>query len=144
MFIHSNLYRKVLIMLSRRLVLLFVVLGAVFWFSGVLTVRLFNDAVFSAGNPLLILMFVLAFPITLVFIWIAKIASGLRYNELVVPTTIMTFTALFLDGSIIAFAPQFYAPDQVTVMHGAGFIMWGGAVGLFIAWWLSLRGHVNT
>lgn len=120
-----------------RLLAVFIVLGVVFWFSGMMIVRIANSAVFTAGNPLLPVMFVLAFPLLAVTLIIAHLISRVPLREMFEPTVIMTFTALFLDGSVITFIPHLYADDPIVVMRGAAWIMWGGAVGLLLGWLLS-------
>jgi Zn-dependent protease with chaperone function len=72
---------------------LFVALGIVFWLNGVLVVRLLGQQLLTTGNPLLIVAFLVAIPITLITFAIAKYISKLAFGEMLRPVVVMTFTA---------------------------------------------------
>lgn len=126
-------------MLKTSKVMLFIVLGVVFWLTGLLMVRFGGDLFFAADSPWRIVIYILSFPLLWVALWIASTVSRTPMNELLEPVTIMTFAAIFLDGLVIGFLPQAYGDDPGHVMRGAAWILWGGGVGLFLAWFLSRR-----
>jgi hypothetical protein len=124
-------------MFTTRQVGLFVVLGIVFWFSGAMLVRIGGPKVFTEGNPLLVVLYILTLPISLGFIAIARALSGVPLRDMLVPSAIMTAVALLLDGVAVGFFSQLYGSTPDWVMHGAGLILWGGGVGLVCAAWFS-------
>jgi hypothetical protein len=77
---------------------LFIFLGVIFWLNAALIIRFCGSSVFSEGNPLLGVFFVVAIIITIVTVYILKHISRLKYDQLFAPLTIMTITATFLDG----------------------------------------------
>lgn len=118
-------------------VLLYVVLGVVFWFSAALLVRFLGEVVFTPNNPLLIVMFIVAIPIGRLFIWIAQQIGKLPDKAVFAPAVMMTQVALLLDGIAITWFPQLYGQSHTHVMLGAALIMWGAGVGMVIAWMMS-------
>ncbi|MDZ4764127.1 MAG: hypothetical protein SGI73_06195 [Chloroflexota bacterium] len=123
-------------MLTYRQFALFVVLGAIFWFSAAMLVRIGGTAIFTPSNPLLIVMYVAAFPVGIGFIVIARAVSGLPMGAMFVPTVVMTFIALMLDGIAVGFVPQLYGDTPDWVMRGAALILWGAGAGLLCAIWV--------
>ena len=116
---------------------LYVVLGVVFWFSAAMMVRLLGEAVFTPGNPILILVFIATIPLGRVFLWIAQRIGKLPDKAVFAPMVMMTQVAIMLDGIAIAWFPQLYGDTPTHVMLGAAVILWGGGVGLVIAWVIS-------
>jgi hypothetical protein len=119
---------------SSQSIVLYVVLGVVFWFGAALLVRILGEAVFTPNNPLLIVMFVVAIPIGRLFIWVAQRLGKLGDDAVFAPAVMMTQVALLLDGIAITWFPQLYGESHTTVMLGAALIMWGAGIGLIIAW----------
>mgnify|MGYP001167410454 CR=1 FL=1 len=128
-------------MLSRSKMLVFVGLGLVFWLSGVLLIRLGGAGLFTAESPLLIGVYAAAFPLLYLSLLIASAISRVPLQKMLEPTVIMTFSAIFVDGAVIAWLPQLYGDTTVHVMHGAAWLLWGAAAGLLIAWVLTWRGN---
>jgi hypothetical protein len=118
---------------------LFVLLGVVFWFTGMLIVRLAGPVVFEPNTPLMIALYIASFPMLYVSIRVASAISRVPMNQMLEPTVIMTFTAVFLDGVLIAWLPQAYGRNTGEIMRGAAWLLFGGGVGLLIAWVFSLR-----
>jgi hypothetical protein len=112
---------------------LFVFLGVVFWFSAMLFVRIAHTAIFTPSNPLLIIAFVLAFPILWVAVKFSQIISGVPMKDMFEPVVLMTIIAMFLDGLGIAWVPGLYGTDSTAIMLGAAWILWGAAAGILIA-----------
>jgi Family of unknown function (DUF5367) len=124
-------------MLKTPKLVLFVVLGIVFWFAAAMLVRFAGASVFTGDNPLLIILYVASFPILFATIALARALSGFAMQDMFEPTVIMTLTALFLDGIAIAWFSQLYGETPTHVMRGAALIMWGAGAGLLCAWLLS-------
>lgn len=123
--------------------LLFVVLGAAFWFVAAMIVRLLGQTVFSENNPYLILMFVLAIPITFGFIFITQKVAKLEPSEILRPVVIITYTATFLDAIAMTWFRNLYSSSFEVSFFGSAFILWGAGLGLFLAHFLTNRNN-NT
>jgi hypothetical protein len=95
------------------------------------------------NNPKLVLMFLLAFPVTILTIYLTKLISKLAYSELLRPIVIMTFTATFCDGIALVWFRQIYSKSFVIALHGAALILWGVGLGLLFAYILEVRGKIN-
>jgi hypothetical protein len=126
-------------MLKTPMIVLFVVLGVVFWFSAAMLVRLLGADVFTPGNPSLVVLFLASFPLTFAFVWIASAVSRIPLRQMFEPTVIMTFTAMLLDGVAITWFTQLYGEAHTHVMLGAALILWGGGLGMIWAWLLAKR-----
>jgi hypothetical protein len=119
---------------------LFVTLGIIAWFNAVMIIRFLGESCLTANNPNLIWMFILAFPITALTIYLTKIISKLPYSELLRPIVIMTFTATFCDGIALVWFRQIYSDSFEIALHGAALILWGVGLGLLFAYILEIRG----
>lgn len=125
--------------MKRSKQILFVVLGAVFWYQAAMIVRYFGESVFSENNPILILFFLLAIPITLGSMYITKLLTKLNFSELLKPVIIITFTATFLDGIALAWFRQLYSQSFEVALNGAAWILWGVGLGLFFSNYLDRK-----
>jgi hypothetical protein len=119
---------------------LFVALGFIAWFNAVLIIRYLGESCLTANNPNLIWMFLLAFPVTGITIYLTKLISKFAYSELLRPIVIMTFTATFCDGIALVWFKQIYSNSFVIALHGAALILWGVGLGLLFAYILEIRG----
>lgn len=120
-------------------ILLFVALGAAFWFQAAMIVRYFGDSVFTEGNPKLILFFALAVPLTMASMYITALITQLKAHELLKPVVIMTLTATFLDALALAWFRRLYSDSFEVAMYGAAMILWGVGIGLFLSFYLDLK-----
>jgi hypothetical protein len=119
---------------------LFVFLGIIFWLNAALIIRFCGSTVFSEGNPLLGVFFVVAILITILTIYILKHISRLRYDELFVPLTIMTITATLLDGIAMTWFRELYSQSFEVSFFGSALILW--AVGWGLLFGLLLQNNV--
>lgn len=119
--------------------LIFVALGIAFWATGVLVVRLGGETIFGENSPWLGLAFVLAVPLLLTSMYLTRLVTRLDWHEFVGPMGIMTFSAVFLDGLVLAWYHPLYAASYEVALHGAAWILWGGGMGLFWAWFFEWR-----
>lgn len=115
--------------------LLFIVLGTAFWLNAAMIIRFFGKAVFTEGNPKMMLFFGLAIPLTLVSMYIAKLVGNVRFDELLKPLVVMTFTATFLDGIALVWFRRLYSDSFEVALHGAAWILWAVGLGLLFSYY---------
>ena len=120
-------------------VLLFLVLGTLFWLNAALIIRFFGAAVFTEHNLWLILFYVLAIPLTLASLYLTKIIGRLPYEELLKPVVIITFAATFLDAIAMTWFRSLYSESFEVAFHGAAWILWGVGLGLLFSYYLNQR-----
>ncbi len=125
--------------MKKSKLLLFVALGAAFWYQAALIINFFGGAVFSTGNPKLILFFFLAIPVTIASMYITALICKLKMHELLKPVVVMTFTATFLDAGALVGFRKLYSSSFEVAMHGAAWILWGVGIGLLLAFYFERR-----
>lgn len=118
--------------------MLFVGIGVVVWFAFLIAIRVIGSSVFSTGNPVLLLFYVAALPLTAVTIISISLITRVPSNEMVMPTFIMTTVALLMDGLAVNFT-DFYGPSDDQVRASAAFLLWGAGAGLLASLWLAHR-----
>lgn len=114
-----------------------IALGVLFWGSGVVTVRLLGDQVFTSGSLWLPLFFLLLFPITWLFLLISRGVTGLALGQLLRPVVVMTITATLLDGVALAWFSSLYHSNEVVALRGAAWILAGAGIGLLLPFLLA-------
>lgn len=125
-----------------RYYLTFIGLGVFFWLAFLIVIRLIGTAVFTAvfttGNPLLLVVFILSAPLVwLIIIAVARVTNT-PTNEMFVPIVIIDFTALLLDGLAVGFT-NLYGPTHDQIAAGSAYLLWGVALTLICALWFSYR-----
>ncbi|MBX7174472.1 MAG: DUF5367 family protein [Pyrinomonadaceae bacterium] len=125
------------ITLGRKKVILSVILGAIFWFVGAMIIRFFGDSVFSENNNYRILALVLLFPLSYVFILITQKIVNLQKSELLNSVSIVTLTAMFLDGIALTWFRGLYSDKYEVSHYGAGFILFGVGAGLLLSYLMN-------
>ena len=118
---------------------LFVILGIIAWFNAVMIIRFLGESCLTENNPNLKWMFLLAFPVTVLTIYLTKLISKLPYSELLRPIVIMTFTATTCDGIALVWFRQIYSESFIIALHGAALILWGVGLGWLFAYILEVR-----
>jgi hypothetical protein len=116
---------------------LFVLLGVVFWFSGVLFIRLGGDALFIEGSPWLYFLFAIALPASWVFVKISAVVGKVSSTELLKAAVVATITATFLDGTVLTWFQSVYGDEQSKLLLIAAWLLWGAGMGLIVAYWES-------
>jgi hypothetical protein len=124
---------------SKQQLPLFIILGVVFWLNAAMIVRFCGAKVFSEGNPLLGVFFVVAIIITIITIYILKHISRLRYDQLFRPLTIMTITATFLDGIAMTWFRTLYSQSFEVSFFGSALILWAVGWGLLFGYVLDKK-----
>lgn len=118
---------------------LYVFLGAIFWFGAAMLVRFIGPHALTEGNPLRLMMFVITIPITIGFLFTAKLVGKIEWHQLLRPVVVMTYTATFLDGIALTWFHTLYANSYEIAMFGGALILWGVGMGLCMAYVLEQR-----
>jgi hypothetical protein len=129
--------------MKRSKIVLFVALGAAFWYQAALIISFFGERVFSEGNPKLILFFVLAIPLTIGSMYITALISKLPFTRLLKPVVIMTFTATFLDAVALVWFRHLYSDSFEVAMFGSAWILWGVGIGLLVSFIVDVKAKKN-
>ena len=124
--------------------ILFVALGAAFWFQAAMIINLAGATVFSQNNPRLVLFWFLVIPVTWVSLIITKVITKLQYQELLRPVVIMTFTATFLDAVALTWFRRLYSESFEVALYGAAWILWGAGLGLLLSFYLEVKGKKSA
>jgi hypothetical protein len=101
------------------------------WLGAALLVRTMGTMGALSGWGLVI-SFVLLIPGTLPAVFLTQKVVGPYMDQLLVGVCIISAIALLLAGIGFSFLPGLYGPEPVQVVAAAGFIMWGGGVGLVL------------
>jgi hypothetical protein len=117
--------------------LILIVLGIVFWFCGVIGVKLLGNHVFTENSPYKFLMFLSLFPTIYLFILISQKIANLKKSEILKAVVIMTTTASFCDGAALNWFRQIYAETYEVSHYGAAWIFSGAAVGLLLGYFMN-------
>jgi len=118
--------------------LTFMGLGVFFWLAFLIVIRLMGSSVFTTGNPLLLAVYILSIPLVwIVIIAIARVTNT-PTNEMLVPMVIIDFSALLIDGLAVGFT-DLYGPTHDQIAASAAYLLWGVALTLICALWLSYR-----
>jgi hypothetical protein len=113
-------------------------MGAVLWLAAALLLRWLGPMGVYEGWAR-VLMFLAIVPATLPFIPLFAKVAGLSRDQIFAGFGFGTATAICLDGLALSWTPWLYGGE--TYVAGAGAtILWGGGVGLFLAWILGRRG----
>lgn len=113
-------------------------LGVVFWFGFAMFVRLLEPFGLLQGGAK-VGMFVIAIPLNVVLM--EGIRRMMRYpaarmTEII---GIISAYAIMLDGLAFGFFPGLYGNAPAHQIAGAGLILWGGGVGLLVAYAIQMR-----
>ena len=108
-----------------------VIMGAVYWFAAALVVRwTAPDWVGSTAATLVVLGLILG--ITPAALWLGMRVSDTGRAQAGYVTTVMTTTALLLDGIALTWLPSLYGTNPAIVLGGAAAIMFGAGAALVI------------
>jgi hypothetical protein len=117
--------------------ILFAILGAVFWLEALLFIRFGGESLFVNGNPRLLLLFVASLPIAWILVKIGAVVGKVDGDDLLNAVTIMSLTALLLDGIALTWCQSWYGLAQSGLLLAAAWLLWG--VGVSLAFALALR-----
>jgi hypothetical protein len=106
--------------------------GAILWLLAAMLVRTLGPmGAFDGGARLV--TYALIVPGTVPAVLLARRLAMLARNQTAIGITIVTATALLLDGVAHAWFPALYGTDPVLILKGAAVIFWGAGVGLILA-----------
>lgn len=118
--------------------LIFVGFGLLLWLIFLIAIRLIGSSVFSTGNPLLLLAFVLSIPLAPILIIAMSRLTRTPTSEMLIPVVISDITALLMDGLAVGFT-DLYGPSYDQIAAAAAYLLWGVGLTLICAVWLSYQ-----
>ena len=123
-------------------------IGGVLWGAGVMIIRSFPQLLFE-GPVRQLSSFILAFPMTYFNLIVSEMLLGIRADQRLVSTSIISAAALFLDGMALMWAPEFYENPSLSKTksplairysrQGAAWLLWTFGVGFAIALYPHLK-----
>lgn len=123
-------------------------IGGILWGAGVMIIRSFPQLLFGSSFRQ-VWSFVVAFPMTYMNLVVAEWLLGVRAEQRLVSTAIISAAALFLDGSALMWSPELYENPSLHKIksplairysrQGAAWLLWTFGAGLAIA----LYQHLN-
>ena len=116
-----------------------VAMGAVYWFIAALVVR-WTAANWVGNNAMTMVVFGLIVLATVPALLLGMRLASLERARAQISATVMTGTALLLDGLALIWIPTLYGTDPQVVVGGAASIMWGAGVALVLGMVLERRG----
>jgi hypothetical protein len=113
-------------------IVILAIYGAVLWFAAAMLVRAIGPMGALDGGWRF-LSYALVIPGTVPAIIIARPIAKLRADQTIAGISVVTATALLLDGIAHAWFPAIYGTDPALIVKGAAAIFWGAGVGLVLA-----------
>jgi hypothetical protein len=121
--------------------ILFVILGAVFWLEALLFIRFGGEGLFVNSNPWLLLLFICSIPVAWILVKIGAVVGKVDGEDLLSAVTIMSLTALLLDGIALTWCQGWYGLAPSGLLLAAAWLLWGVGVSLALA--LALRYQIG-
>lgn len=118
------------------------VVGVIVWVLVLIMMRLLGSAVFSAGNPWLIVFYIASFPVGIAFAVVMRAIMNLPMREMMKPMVIFGIVALMLDGFSFAFT-DIYGVGEHEI-YSAAFLLWAPGVFFLCAFWLINRAEAQA
>jgi type IV secretory pathway TrbD component len=118
--------------LSQRQFLISVLMGIILWFVAAMVLRFMGPLGIYDGIARIIL-YVAIIPGTLPFVFLFQKVAGLTRQTLAIGFSVGTAAAIVCDGLALAWYPQLYGATVELHAGAGGTILWGGGVGLFLA-----------
>lgn len=122
--------------LSRNQTCILLAFGVLLWFGAAMLVRLLVPMGALDGAARLV-TYALVVPGTIPAVLVAQRLARLDRQQTAKGITIVTATALLLDGVAFAWFPSLYGPDPALHLAGAAVILWGAGVGLVLGLMMS-------
>ncbi|UVO54692.1 hypothetical protein [Sphingomonas sp. SUN039] len=113
-------------------------MGAVYWFVAALVVR-WTAANWVGSDGATALVFALIVVATVPALFLGMAVARVGRDRAQISATVMTGTALLLDGVALTWAKSLYGTDPSVVLGGAASIMWGAGVALALGMMLERR-----
>ena len=117
-------------------------IGGILWGAGVMIIRSFPQLLFG-DSVRQVSSYVLAFPMTYMNLVVAEMLLGIRTDQRLVSTSIISAAALFLDGAAMMWFPEIYENPSLNKIksplairysrQGAAWLLWTFGAGFAIA-----------
>jgi hypothetical protein len=120
--------------------ILFVILGTIFWFEALLSIRFGGETLFVNGNPWLLLMFVASIPVAGFLVKVSAVVGRVEGEKLLSAVAIIVLTATLLDGVALTWFQSWYGLTQAGLLLAAAWLLWGVGVSLSVGYWASRFG----
>jgi hypothetical protein len=117
-------------------------LGFLIWFIVLVIMRLLGAAVFSEGNPWLIVFYIATFPAGIAFTIITRAIMNVPMQDMLQPLVIFAIVAIMMDGFSFAFT-DFYGVGAHEI-YSAAYLLWAPGVFLLCGLWLINRVQAGT
>lgn len=114
-----------------------VILGFTVWFLVLIIMRLLGSFVFTEGNPLLVVFYILSFPAGIFFTHAMRLILNIPMAEMLQPMVILAIIAIMMDGFSFGFT-KFYGIGEHE-LYAAAYLLWAPGVFLLCALWLVER-----
>lgn len=116
---------------------LFVGLGALAWFTGVLFIRFAGTMFFVEGSRWLIGLYLLTIPVVWLTIESVARLGKLSRLETSIAIVILNFTATLLDGVAIAWFPSIYGLPAPAHLLAAAWLLWFVGISLYLSFMMA-------
>lgn len=121
---------------SRQQLIRVVAVGLSVWLAGALLLRWLGPMGVYDGAARIVL-YALIIPGTLPIILLLPVLAGIKRSQIAAAAAFATATAILMDGLALAWFPGLYG-ETIAQHAGAGAaILWGGAVAIFLGFFLN-------
>lgn len=122
---------------DRSRVAIWSALGAALWLNALIVIRIFN-AYGLLDGPRILIGFVLSMPLAVVTVWIFRLART-TWADMGFAITWGTAVAMLLDGVALGLMHGLYGETTDHARIAGSVILFGAAIGIFIAYWMAAR-----
>jgi hypothetical protein len=119
--------------LNRKQLMVLISLGVFFWFVFAMLIR-WGNSLGIFGGSIGAVTFLGSIPIGWILILGIKAMVGLAPGQIFAGLGISTATAGLCDGIALTWMPSLYGSESGSALLGAGYILWGAGVILFLAY----------
>ena len=112
------------------------VCGLVLWLAAALLLRVIGPMGVYDGAAR-IALYVAIIPGTVPVLWLMRALARLQPGQMVPAMAMGTGTATIMDGVALAWFPDLYGAGVALHAGAGGTILWGGGVGLLLAFWFD-------
>ena len=127
--------------ISRKTTLLYVFLGAFFWFVAAMFIKYGGPGIFQEGSHWIIVLFAATLPLSWAFIRLTLAIGGVKTSDALAPVAIMCATGMMMDGIAISHFPALYGDSSGHVALGAAWLLWGVGVLITMALYMQSKGR---
>ncbi|QNL18506.1 hypothetical protein HXX25_03640 [Hyphobacterium sp. CCMP332] len=122
--------------LTGRQLWLSALMGVILWFVAAIMLRFMGPMGIYDGLAR-VLLYIAIIPGTIPFMILFQKIAGLSRQQVALGVSVGTAAAILCDGAALAWYPQLYGPTVALHAGAGGTILWGGGVGLVIAFFMN-------